>query len=85
MEDLRGLAEVARTAISSSFAESRNFVDGQFSEDFITRYDVTQISHGEENEAERPHSQSSNSLSRITLDDIAAQVILASDWSRLIM
>ena len=82
VEDLRGLAEVARSAISNSFAESRNFVDGQFSDDLIARYDVSQISHGEENEAERPPSQ--NSLSRITLDDIAAQVILASDWSILI-
>ena len=82
-EDLKGLAEVAKTAISTSFAENRNFIDGQFSEDLISRYDVTQISHGEENEAERRPSQSSNSLSRIIFGD-PAQVRLTSDWSILI-
>ena len=83
VEDLRGLAEVAKTAISTSFAESRNFVNGQFSEDLVARYDVTQISHGEENKPVRKLNQSSNSLSRIDFGDVA-QVILASDWPTLI-
>ena len=83
VEDLRGLAEVAKTAISTSFAESRNFVNGQFSEDLVARYDVAQISHGEENKPVRKLNQSSNSLSRIDFGDVA-QVILASDWPTLI-
>ena len=83
VEDLKRLAEVAKTAISTSFAENRNFIDGQFSEDLISRYDVTQISHGEENEAERRPSQS-NYLSRIIFGDPAQVIILASDWSILI-
>ena len=83
VEDLRGLAEVAKTAISTSFAETRNFVDGQFSEDLVARYDVAQISHEAENKPVRKLNQSSNSLSRIIFGDVA-QVILASDWPTLI-
>ena len=78
VEDLRSLADVAKRAISTSFAQSRSF-NWLFSEDQIARYDVAQVSHRENKPEKRP-SQSSNSvrnsLRRIIfgdVDDTAAQ------------
>ena len=78
VEELRGFAEVAKSAISTSFAQSRSF-NWLFSEDQVARYDVAQVSH-RENKPEKKPSQSSNtvrnSLRRIIfgdVDDTAAQ------------
>ena len=56
VEELRRFADVAKSAISTSFAQSRSF-NWLFSEDQISRYDVAQVSH----KANKPEeSQSSN-------------------------
>lgn len=78
VEELRSFADVAKSAISTSFAQSRSF-NWLFSEDQIARYDVAQVSHRANNPEKKP-SQSSNtvrnSLRRIffgDVDDTAAQ------------
>ena len=69
VQELRGFAEVAKSAISTSFAQSRSY-NWLFSEDEIARYSVAQVSQRES----PPKKQQSantirNSLRRIILGE----------------
>ena len=76
VEELRRFADVAKSAISTSFAQSRSF-NWLFSEEQIARYDVAQVSH-KANKPEKSQSSNTvrNSLRMIffgDVDDMAAQ------------
>ena len=69
VQELRGFAEVAKSAISTSFAQSRSY-NWLFSEDEIARYSVAQVSQRESPPKKQQSSNTlRNSLRRIILGE----------------
>ena len=71
VQDLRGLAKVAQSAISNSFAQRRSFADLLFSDPSMEKYDVAQVSIREAppKKDKKPQKTIGNSLRRIIFGD----------------